>query len=86
VTCFALAGMAWLVAFASWVLAIKHRKPEITLGSLLASGLRAFDPSNFTDAGRAHQRRFLAAFAVFFAAIAAGVLASALARSGSLVP
>ena len=72
-----VAGGAWLVALVSWVLAVKHRKPEISLSSLLFSGLRAFDPANFTEAGRAHQRRFLVAFVVFFVTALAGAAISA---------
>jgi hypothetical protein len=78
VVVFLVAGIAWLVALVSWVLAVRNRKPDVSLASLLFSGLRAFDATNFTEAGRPHQRRFVIAFASFFAAVIAGVVLGAL--------
>jgi hypothetical protein len=74
----ACAGLAWLVAVVSWLLAVSHRKPEVSLARLVFSGMAAFDPNNFTDVGRRHQKRFLIAFLIFFLSCIAGVVAGAL--------
>jgi hypothetical protein len=44
--------------------------------SLLFSGLKAFDANNFTEAGRVHQKRFLAASFVFLGVCLLGAAGS----------
>lgn len=68
-----LAGLAWLSAIVHWGMAVAHRKPEISLSSMLFAGMKSFDPNNFTAQGQTYQRRFLASFAVFFLALFLGV-------------
>ena len=77
-----VAGLCWLVAVASFVMSIVHRRPELSVGAFLVRGTLMFDASNFTDAGKAHQRRFLGAFAAFFGTIFLTMLL--LAASGAL--
>jgi hypothetical protein len=77
----ACAGIAWLVAVVSWIMALNHRADEVTLGSLLINGIKAFDPASFDEKGRVHQKRFVRAFGAFFLflflAVGVGVLSSA---------
>lgn len=71
---YVLAACAWLIAMASWVLAVGHRKPEVKLTTLLLAGYKSFDADNFTPEGQRHQRRFVLAFAGFFLCVVAGVV------------
>lgn len=77
-----VAGVCWLVAVASFVMSVVHRAPNLSVGAFLVRGTLMFDPSNFTELGKVHQRRFLAAFAAFFGTIFLSVLL--LAAAGAL--
>lgn len=74
----AVAGACWLGAFVSWLRMLANLSGRRTLGSMLFHGMAAFDPQNFTDAGRRWQRRFVRFFLGFFAAAVALVLLAAL--------
>lgn len=69
----------WLGALVSWLYMLGNLSGRRTLGSMLMNGMAAFDPENFTDAGRVWQRRYVRCFAGFFAAIAALALLAVLA-------
>ena len=73
VALFGAAGLAWLVAVVSWVMALGHRAEGVTLGAMLTQGMKAFDPASFRESGQPHRRRFVKAFLVFMALIVAAV-------------
>lgn len=74
----ALALLSWAVAVISWMLALGHRRPDLSIGQFLFRGYLIFSGANFTDAGQAHQKRFLLGFLAFFlcagGAVVAGVV------------
>lgn len=69
----AVGVVVWLLAAVSWIRAVSHRKSEVPLSALVLSGMKAFDPDNFTAEGQRHQRRFMIAFAMFFVVVFLGV-------------
>jgi len=75
-----LAFACWATAVVSWVQLFGHRREGVTAGSLIFSGMAAFDAGNFRESGWPIQRRlkraFLAFFACVFAGIACGVIAT----------
>jgi hypothetical protein len=79
-----LALLAWLHTVFHWVRAMRHRRPEVSLGRLLLNGMAAFDESNFSEAGQPHVRAMRRGFVAFFACIllAVVVVAVSLAQRG----
>lgn len=63
------AGLAWLYMVYHWLKALGHRKPDVSLGKLLVSGLAAFDEGNFLESGHRHVRGLTRGMLAFFAAI-----------------
>jgi hypothetical protein len=78
---FVLAVGFWFFAVVSWLGAVRHRKPEVSISTLIFAGHKAFDPNNFTPEGRAHQRRMLIGFGGFFASVFLGIAAAIVSTS-----
>lgn len=77
----ALAAAAWLSAVVHGLWSLAHLSGRTSLGSMLFRGIEWFNPENFSERGRALQRRFGWSFAAFFAAVLGAILcASLLAR------
>ncbi len=74
-----LGAVFFAVYAASFFMAIRHRKPEISWPSLAFNSLRLLDTDNYTEEGLAHYRRGI--FAIFGFAIC-GFLAFVVAILG----
>lgn len=78
---FVIAVGFWFFAVVSWIGAVRHRKPEISISTLIFAGYKAFDPNNFTPEGQTHQRRMLIGFGGFFASVFVGIATAIVATS-----
>ncbi|GMV42451.1 MAG: hypothetical protein AMXMBFR64_41670 [Myxococcales bacterium] len=75
----ALAAVAWTVAAWSAVQMVRLRAPGVTLGYLATHGVAFFDATRFRPEAAPWRRRFVAAFAAFFACV---LMAAAVAAAG----
>jgi len=73
---------AAVVAISNWVLALKHRRPDLSVRELLERGLAGFDPVNFTQRGQKYLRRLGRASWVFFLALGVGTILTRLTSPG----
>ena len=69
----AAAILSWSFVVYNWVLAVRNRKPTVSLLAMFLRGTKSFDPANFTSAGQKYRRRFLLGFAAFFASLFVGM-------------
>jgi hypothetical protein len=74
-----LAFASWLYATSHWVRALKHRRPDVSLSTLLLHGMKSFDPGNFEPTGHPHVRAMTRGFMAFFLCLFAGFGVVALA-------
>jgi hypothetical protein len=58
----------------NWLNAIGHRKPEVSFGKLLMSGLASLDEDNFKESGHKHIRGIKHGMLVFFLCILLGIV------------
>lgn len=58
---------AWLTAVVSAIRLVGRRAPGVSAWHLAIHGIGFFDPANFTPEAAADHRRFVMAFAAFFA-------------------
>jgi len=65
--------LSWCFAVYNWVLAVRNRKPTVSLLRIFLGGSKSFDPANFTSAGQKYQRRLAPGFAAFFASLFVGM-------------
>jgi len=76
-----VAFLFWLSAFVHWILALGHRRPEIRLETMLMSGFKSYDATNFLPSGQKLHRRFLfSALAFAITAVGAFVVRVVLQR------
>jgi hypothetical protein len=68
-----LALACWVSAFVHWVLLLGHRRPEISLATLLFVGFKSYDSSNFLPSGLALHRRFIYSIVGFALAVVGGI-------------
>jgi hypothetical protein len=70
--------LSWLYVFVHWLKALGHRRPDISISSMLVNGMKAFDGNNFTEAGQAHVRAMTRGFIAFFLCLFLGIAVAAL--------
>lgn len=83
--CAGVAGLAWLYAVVHWVRALRLRRPDVSLGTLLANGIKSFDERNFLPEGQVHQRAFMRGLLIFFVALFCGA-GGAVLRAATAAP
>jgi hypothetical protein len=69
----AAAILSWSFVVYNWVLAVRNRRPTVSLLRMFLQGTKSFDPANFTSAGQKYRRRLLLGFAAFFASLFVGL-------------
>ncbi len=77
------AAGCWGSAVVHWVWMLGHRRPEISLATLLFFGFKAYDSSNFLPSGLAIHRRFIYSVVGFALAVLAGIGVSILMSATS---
>lgn len=75
----ALAGLFWLSVFVHWIALLKHRRPDLSLGKLLASGYLAWSADTYLASGAALHRRMVLSGLGFGLCVLAGIAVGALA-------
>lgn len=78
IACFAIAGLAWIVALVSAISMSKRGEPGKGLAWMATNGRAFFSGKGFTAAAQPYRRRFLGAAAIFFFSIIVGALVIAL--------
>ena len=78
----AITVACWLVAFGSWVMAVRHRAEGVSLASMLLEGMRMFDSESFTAEGQRYQQWFFRAFIAFMCCIMLVMVAAIFVGSG----
>jgi len=57
----------WVTAVVSWIMAVRHRRPDQTVADHLFSGMKILNGDNFTAQGQLWRRRYGWAVLGFFA-------------------
>ncbi len=73
---FIAAAVAWIAAFVFGVRLVQHRKPDITIGTLMFRGHMFYSRDNFTDAGASAHRGFLLSVLGFALCVGAVIVSS----------
>ena len=74
----AVALAAWVFTLFHWIMAVRHRRADLGLGTFIANGIAAFDSSNFNEQGKRHSRLMAIGFVTFFATVLIGAALGAL--------
>ena len=69
----AAAILSWSFVVYNLVLAVRNRRPTVSLLRMFLEGTKCFDPANFTSDGQKYRRRLLLGFAAFFASLFVGL-------------
>jgi hypothetical protein len=76
-----VAALCWVSAVVHWIWMLGHRRPEISLATLLFAGYKSYDATNFLPSGQKIHRRFLYSIGGFFLAIVIGIVLTTVLRS-----
>jgi hypothetical protein len=78
-----LAFLCWASAFVHWVWVLGHRRPEISLATMLFFGFKSYDSSNFLPSGQKIHRRFLYSIGGFALCVVAIMAVSIVSSSAN---